>query len=609
MTLARSYLLVGAVALAGSITSLRNGFVYDDVPAVAHDARIRSLAHLPSLLTAPYWQSDMRDRLYRPVTTVSYAVDWVAGGGRPLAYHLTNVALHVLVALLVLALARRVLGPGAGAVVAALWFAVHPVHVEAVANVVGRAELLAAAGFLAAMLAYFGEGEAARVDPGGRRRALLALGCLLAAAVAFGSKEHALTLPGALLLADAWSAWRAGDSPLRWWRPHALTWLATLALAAGYLALRQAVLGTPLGGGSVAVGLEGLGALSRTIAMAPALLVWGRLLAWPVHLSADYSPDAYVPATHPGAPHVAALLLLAAIVLLVWRLRRRVPGLAFALAWLVIALAVAANVVVPTGVLIAERVLYLASAGAAIAVGALWELLPRTRTAWVITAVALSALAARTLARIPVWRNEERFYRALLRDAPASYRSAWATGARAFDAGRAAEGEAAYRRAIAVYPDPAVVEELGERYLAAGLFAPADAVLSAAWRADPRRADAAVEAVLARLKLGRAAEAAQLGEEALRRFPGSTSLMLELAQAYQALGRPVKALTMARRAAFASPGQWQPQHLAARAAALAGECGEARWRSARASGLAPGEPEPRALAATLRNAPRCGLER
>lgn len=609
MTLPRSYLLVGAVALAGSITSLRNAFVYDDVPAVAHDPRIRSLAHLPSLLAAPYWQSDMRDRLYRPATTVSFAVDWAVGGGRPLVFHVTNVALHVLVALLVFALARRVLGPGAGAVVAALWFAVHPAHVEAVANVVGRAELLAAAGFLAATLAYFSEGDAARADAGGRRRGVLALLCLVSAAVAFGSKEHALTLPVALLLADAWSGWRSGESPLERWRRHALTWAATVVLAVGYLALRHAVLGTVLGGGSVAVGLEHLGAGSRAVLMIPAILVWARLLVWPVHLSADYSPNAYVPATQAGIPHVAALVLLAVVALLVWRLRRRAPGAVFALAWLLIALAVAANVVVPTGVLLAERVLYLASAGAAIGVGALWELLPRTRAVWIATSVVLAALAARTLARIPVWRDEERFYRALVRDAPASYRSAWASGARAFDAGRAAEGEAAYRRAIAVYPDPAVVEELGERYLAAGLFAPADAMLSAAWHADPRRADAAVEAVLARLKLGRAAEAARIGEEALARFPGSTSLLLELVQAYQALGRPVKALTMARRAAFASPGQWQTEHLAARAAALAGECGEARWRAARAAGLAPGEAEPRGLAATLRDAPRCGLER
>jgi tetratricopeptide (TPR) repeat protein len=608
MSRARAYALVGAVTLAASLTSLRNGFVYDDVPAVAHDPRIRSLAHLPSLLTAPYWQRDMRDRLYRPITTASFAIDWAVGGGRPLVFHATNIGLHVLVALLVLALARAVLGAGAGALVATLWFAVHPVHVEAVANVVGRAELLAAAGFLGATLAYLAEGAAAAREPHGARRALLAALCLLTAAAAYGSKEHSLTLPAALLLADAWAARRAGESLLGRWRRHRVTWLGTLVLAAGYLALRGAVLGTVFGGGSVAAGLEHLGAGERAFAMLPAILVWARLLVWPWHLSVDYSPDAYVPAAHPGAAHLAGVLLLAGVVLAAWRLWRAAPGAAFGLGWFAIAMAVAANVVVPTGVVLAERVMYLGSVGAAVAAGALWELLPRTRAVWIATALVLTTLAARALARVPVWRDEEGFYQSLVRDAPESYRSWWAMGARAFAAGRANKGEAAYRRSIAIYPDPAAMQELGERYLAAGLFAPADVMLSAAWRADSLRADAAVEAVLARLKLGRDAAAVRLGEEALRHFPGSTSLLLEVAQAYQALGRPLSALALSRRAVVASPGAWQPQQLAARAAALAGRCEEARWRVARAVALAPADPAPRALAASLRDGPRCGLE-
>jgi tetratricopeptide (TPR) repeat protein len=515
------------------------------------------------------------------------------------------VVLHCLVTLLVFLLARRVLG--AGAVVAALWFAVHPVHVEAVANVVGRAELLGAAGFLAATLAYLAEGDAARANPGGRRRALFAAGSLIGAAIAFGAKEHALMLPAALLLADVWAARSAGEAPFARWRAHAVTWLGTLALAAGFLAARHAVLGSALGGGAVAAGLEGLGAGQRAALMLPAVLVWARLLLWPAHLSADYSPDAFVPQTAFGAPHAIALLVLIGAGLAAWALRRRSPGLAFGLAWLVITMAVAANVVVPTGVVIAERVMYLGSVGAAIAVGALWEQVPRSRAVWPLTAVALSLLAARTLSRIPDWRDEDRFYSALLADAPASYRAWWARGARAFTAGRAAQGEAAYRQAIAVYPDPAVMQELGERYLVAGFFAPADAMLSAAWGADSLRPDAAVEAVLARAKLGQPARAVEIGEQALRRFPRATALLLGVAEADRALGRPLAALSLTRRAVFASGPLWQPQHLAAHAAALAGRCEEARWRAARASALAPLEPAPRALADSLREGPHCGL--
>ena len=109
--------------------------------------------------------------------------------------------LHLGVVALVLALASLVL-TAAGAVVAALWFAVQPVHVEVVANVVGRAELLAAAGYLVAVLAYLRIGDDAADAPRGARSVALVLAVLAGAAVAFGAKEHALTLPAVLVLAD-----------------------------------------------------------------------------------------------------------------------------------------------------------------------------------------------------------------------------------------------------------------------------------------------------------------------------------------------------------------------------------------------------------------------
>ncbi len=600
-------MVVAAVALVAAAPSLRNGFVYDDVPAVADDARIRTLR--PGLVTLPYWGSDIRDRLYRPLTTLSFGVDWAVGGGAPLMFHLTNVALHLAVVILVLALARRVLGDGPAALVAALWFAVHPVHVEVVANVVGRSELLAAAGYLAAVLAYLGEGDATAESPGGGRRALLAFGTLALAALAFGGKEHALTLPAALLLADAWRAHERGERLAIAWRRHAVTWCGVVAVAFGFLAARAAVAGSAFGGGAIGAGLDGLGMADRAMVMMPAALVWARLLAVPWHLSADYSPDHFTPVVLFTWRHGLAVLLVAGCAVGAWMVRRRAPGALLGLGWLAVTIAVAANIAVPTGVMLAERTLYLPSVGAALALGALWSLLPAGPLRWPATAVVLTLLAARTLARIPVWHDGERFYAALVADAPDSYRARWATGARAFQAGRMAEGERAFLDAVRIHPgDATVLQELGEHYLAAGAFEPADRWLTLAWRADPRRVDAAIQAVLARLRLERPDSAAALGEAALRSFPDAPTLLITTGDAWSALGEPVRSLTLRRRAAFAQPNVWQFQYLAAEQAAKVGRCAEAVMRADRAVALAPpAEGAPRRLRGQLTAGPSCGV--
>lgn len=610
---ARLYALVAAVAIAASATTLRNGFVYDDVPVITEDARIRSFSL--GLLAVPYWDGEVRDRIYRPLTTLSFAVDWKTGGGSPVTFHLTNVLLHAVVCLLVLALASRWLA-GPAALVAALWFAVHPVHVEAVAGVVGRSELLAAAGYLVALLAWLSEGDAARTSPGGGRRASLAILVLAGAAVGYGGKEHALTLPATLLLAGWWRARSRGERFGPAFRRQAVTWCAVLVLALGYLAARSAVVGTALGGGNTAAGLGDLGAVGRAMVMAPATLVWVRLLLWPVRLSADYSPDAFVPSAALTLAHVAAAALLVGAGLTAWSLRRRAPAVMAGMAWFVVTASVAANIVVPTGVLLAERVLYLPSVGAALVAGAVWGLLAEwatgrgaSRALWPATALALALLAARTMTRNPVWRDADRFYAALVHDAPDSYRSHWARGARAFERRDPREGEQQYLRAIQIFPgEGALIQELGEHYLNAGMLAPADRFLTVAWRVDTLRYDAAVQAVLVRIRMGRPDSAVALAQRVLQVFPDAPTMLLATSDGWFALGQPLRALTFRRRMAFAFPRVWQYQHVAAEGAARAGRCDEARRRADRAVALAPDTATaPRQLRAMITDGPGCGV--
>ncbi|MGH7702575.1 MAG: tetratricopeptide repeat protein, partial [Gemmatimonadales bacterium] len=129
--------------------SLSNGFAYDDVPIIQNNARVHTLASPWTYASQTYWPAAQDPSLYRPLTIWLYAVQWALGHGAPWLFHLVSVALYLAVCLALYALARALL-PFPAAWLATALFIVHPVHVEAVANVVGQAELTVG---LATMLA------------------------------------------------------------------------------------------------------------------------------------------------------------------------------------------------------------------------------------------------------------------------------------------------------------------------------------------------------------------------------------------------------------------------------------------------------------------------
>jgi protein O-mannosyl-transferase len=146
-------LSVALLALLSSATSLVNGFVFDDRPIILTNPRVHTLAQWWTVFAQPYWPPDWGDTNYRPLTILSFAVQWAIGDGSPVVFHAVSVALYVAACVTVLRLARSVLSPRAAWLVAAL-FAVHPVHVEAVGNGVGQAELVVATCATLAVASY-----------------------------------------------------------------------------------------------------------------------------------------------------------------------------------------------------------------------------------------------------------------------------------------------------------------------------------------------------------------------------------------------------------------------------------------------------------------------
>src|SRR5688572_21025311 len=149
-----------AAATAAAITAvlvfvnaLSNGFVLDDRGVVLNNPLVTSPASSWRAFGLPYWPEAIGGGQYRPLGILSFAFDWFVSGGDSRWFHAVNVVWHLAATLLVWALAAELLAP-VSAGIAALLFAVHPVHVEAVSNVVGRLEPMAAVFVLAALLAH-----------------------------------------------------------------------------------------------------------------------------------------------------------------------------------------------------------------------------------------------------------------------------------------------------------------------------------------------------------------------------------------------------------------------------------------------------------------------
>lgn len=432
-------LLAAAVAALLYLPTIQFAFTYDDASVVARHPQVVN-EDWRAIAVSPYHVGpDVRVQTgaYRPLTIASLAANHAISGLSPWSYHLANVVLHALAAALVVMLGAA-LGLGLdAALIGALAFAVHPVHVEAVANVAGRAELLSASLALAALVAVLS--------------ARFVTAALVLTAALF-AKENVVTILGVVVL---WEALRA-RGPKR-----SLTAFAAASIpVAVYLAARWAVLGRlGLAPGSVtAIENPSIG-LPLVSHAATVLSVFARalsLLVTPVRLSPDYGFAEIAPSVSFAAPGplVGALLLAGLVAGVVW-CARRAPTIAMLLGATLVTYAIVSNAFVPIGTILGDRLLYLPSAFACLLFGlAASAALRFGRVVRALcTGIILLALAARSLTYAAVWRNDTALFEYAARVAPDSVRALGGWGEILGEQGRLDEARAVLDRAVALAPD------------------------------------------------------------------------------------------------------------------------------------------------------------
>ncbi len=529
------------IALLAYTLTLGNGLVFDDEEAVTNNRLITSLRNIPTLLTTGYWSGadqDLDRSLYRPLVTTSFALNYAVHGVKPIGYHAVSILLHAAVSLAVYALGRRLFQTREAAAVAAALFAVHPLHVEAVAGIVSRAELLMSLGVLLALIGYIRAGVVAPLW------SRLRLGSLAAFAVGLLAKEQSIVLPALLVMFDIYAA-RQASCPLRW-TALAKDVLPRLLPYAGILALYFLLRAWAVGGIVVPSPhwLDNpLAHVSLGTRLLTALAVAGRyltLILWPFHLSPDYSYNQIPVAASllDGRVLLAALLWGSLIALAAWSFTRGRGTAAFATTFTLITFLPAANLIVPIGTIMGERLFYLPSAGLCWLAGLGWQtVLARTeslrsrRVTWSVLGAFLLAFTVQTGRYSRIWRDDLTLFSYGVQAAPNSAKMQFNFGSQILFRFKDRREEAILhlRRAVELLPTSARWwDALGRAYLDVKDWDQAMATFRQAMEVDPTYPHPYNNIGLAYVAVGR-------WDDAMAAFRKAVALKPDLAQAHRNL--------------------------------------------------------------------------
>lgn len=302
--------LLALISFAAYGNVLRGEFVYDDEFFILENPAIKNLRNIGSFFTSKYALSDTGHFIYRPLRTLSYAIDYYFWGLNPFGYHLWNLLLHIMNGVLLYIFLDSLFRKKSAAVISAAIFAVHPVQTDAVSWISSRGDIMYAFFFLLSILLYMGAAERIRglsINKESSKRALYS-----ASVAAYGlsliSKEAAITLPLAIILIDKFAAGPSPQNPFAF----KLGGLARryglfLVISLIYMAIRTSVLGI-----TAQRGYWGGSFYYTALTMAKAYAYYIKLLLFPADLRLIYEVPVSTSLSEPTV--LVSLLILAAFI-------------------------------------------------------------------------------------------------------------------------------------------------------------------------------------------------------------------------------------------------------------------------------------------------------
>ncbi|MFC1693842.1 tetratricopeptide repeat protein [Candidatus Latescibacterota bacterium] len=444
-------IIIAALAFFSYINNLGHDFAFDDVSYIMENEYIKQPGHVTDIFTTTYLfgMDGFHKNLYRPVIVFSYALNTMITGLNPSSFHLVNNLIHAANSVLVFLIILAVLSNCDMAFLAALFFAAHPIHTEAVDNVVGRAELLS---FLLMMLSFL---LYTRMRKNPRFYYPLALAFFMGALM---SKEIPAVFPLIILLM-AVGKWARGEC--KNFERNVLKTAGFFAILGVYLLMRHAVIkrcGPVLEVMYNDNILAGVPFLERLPTALTVLVKYSVLLVSPVKLSADYTynqipfVDSWInPMVISGVVLVIAVMVIGIIAAM------KSPGVYFGIIMLAVPFLAFSNILFTTGTIMGERLMYIPSLGFTILLAwcVLWffrRIVKCPRYAlW--AAVGITVLyTGRTLARNPDWKDNATIFTKTVKTSPNSAKNNYNYALLLKREDRINEAIDALRRTVTIWP-------------------------------------------------------------------------------------------------------------------------------------------------------------
>ena len=519
---------------------LWGGFVWDD-RIITNAEPVREVSGLWQIWFSP--SAIGEEGHYWPLVYTTFWLEHKLWGFDPTGYHVVNVLLHLANTLLLWHLLRRLAVPGAWMVAAV--FAVHPLHVESVAWVIERKDLLSGLFYLAAVLTWVRFME----QPNSRRYAW----SLVLYAAAMLSKSIAITLPAALLIYHWWKQGRVTSTDLLRVVPFGVV---GLVITVGDLSFYQSVAPLPLG----------YSLTERTLIAARALWFYAGKLLWPSGLAIIY-PLWDIRVTDPLAwGYLIAAVALAAVL---WRFRHQLGrGPLTGALFFGVTLSPVLGFVdygYMKYAFVADRFQYLAGIGViAVVVGSAGYVVGRLSNLWQkgalgVAAVVVVVLGLLTWRQASIYRDDETLNRHIIALNPQARNAHIHLSKALYKQARYEEALEAARIAVAKRPDfSRAYATLGEALNALGRSKEAEKHLRRAIALNPQEQNVHLNLGDILYKQARYEEALEAARVAVAKRPNHASAHHNLGVIFNALGHFEEAEKHLRRAITLDPSHTEP---------------------------------------------------
>ena len=540
--------LIPMIAILIYIPSFNADFTLDDVLIVEDNTFVKSLDQIPAIWTSHYWAGkvDATDTgLYRPLTLTTYNLQYALTGESPAAFHILNILLHALVCLMVMTMASLLFLDFRLVVISGLLFAIHPIHTEAVAGIVGRAEILAALFILTSMVCYH------QWRQKGEIKWLVLM--LVSTLAAITSKEHGFLMIAIMALQETYYYFTT--KTFSW--SERKKWIAFGSVA--ILSLGMWMVRSSITGPTASHELwANVGSADRMATSVRTSAEYIGLHLWPFPLSADYWIDE-VPIVGFGNVKVLfGVFVILGMLSLAYYFRRKLPVASWGILFFFLMLLPVSNFVFAAGFLKAERILYIPSIGLILLMSVLLtkvlDLKSGRIPGFILLGLFILLFTWRSWTRSGDWKNNYALAVATLQTSPNSPRFNNMMGLELRAQNKNDEALAFFEKAVQANPNhvPALVN-LGMQYSYFNRQQEAGDLLEKALTLEPGTLATYANLMSVYRTTGAHDKNIAIAEKAMQRFPQSAAIMWNAANAYQLAGNMARANEIRAKALAIDP--------------------------------------------------------